>query len=70
MAHGLADIDGQIVLLCEGCFNTEERSGNTIIRKYLNAPDMQISEGGTYEGINELREIGQAFADRGDKPTN
>jgi|SRR6516165_9023650 hypothetical protein len=66
MGHGFVDISGHIVLLCESCFNTEEQD-KAIIRKYFNAPDMKISEGGT---IDDLHEIEQAFAERGDKPTN
>jgi hypothetical protein len=67
MAHGFADINGQIVLLCESCFNTDS---NAIIRKYLNAPDMKISEGGTYDNIDEVREIADAIKERDDKPAN
>jgi len=69
MAHGFASINGQIVLLCEECFNTEKIS-NAIMRKYLNAPNMEISEGGTYENIDEIREIADAIKERDDKPTN
>ena len=70
MAHGFASINGQIELLCEDCFNTEEKTSGAIIRKYLNAPNMEISEGGTYDDIDELREIADAIKERGDKPTN
>ena len=59
-AHGFASVNGQIVLLCEDCFNTEEKTSGAIIRKYLNAPNMEISEGGTYEDIDEIREIADA----------
>jgi len=70
MAHGFAYVNGQIVLLCEDCFNTEEIS-NAIARKYWNAPNMKISEGGTYEDIDdEIREIADAIKERDDKPTN
>jgi len=69
MAHGFASINEQIVLLCEACFNTEKIS-NAIMRKYLNAPDMKISEGGTYKDIDELRGIADAIKERDDKPTN
>ena len=59
------------MLLCEACFNTEQKTNNaTIIRKYLGAPDMKISEGGTYEDIDEIREIADAIKERDDKPTN
>jgi len=44
MAHGFAYVNGQIVLLCEDCFNTEEIS-NAIARKYWNAPNIEISKG-------------------------
>jgi hypothetical protein len=67
MAHGFASINGQIVLLCEGCFNEDS---NAIARKYLNAPDMKVTEGGTYEDINEIREIADAIKERDGKPTN
>ena len=59
-AHGFASVNGQIVLLCEDCFNTEEKTSGAIIRKYWNAPDMKISEGGTYDDIDEIREIADA----------
>jgi hypothetical protein len=65
MAHGLAEINGQIVLLCEGCFNTEEKTGSAIIRKYWNSPDLEVSEGGgTYE------EVINAIKERNNKPIN
>jgi len=70
MAHGFANVKGQIVLLCEDCFNTEEKTCSAIARKYWNAPDMEISEGGTYEDIDEIREIADAIKERDDKPTN
>jgi hypothetical protein len=70
MAHGFAAISGQIALLCEACFNAEEQTSGAIIRKYWNAPNLRISEGGEYQDIDELREIGRALADRDDKPTN
>ena len=68
--HGFASVNGQIVLLCEDCFNTEEKTSSAIIRKYWNAPDMKISEGGTYDDIDEIREIADAIKERDDKPTN
>src|SRR5262249_40666138 len=46
-AHGFASVNGQIVLLCEDCFNTEEKTSGAIVRKYWNAPDLKISEGAT-----------------------
>jgi hypothetical protein len=68
MAHGFATINEEKpVLLCETCFNTDS---NSIARKYLNAPDMKISEGGTYNDIDELRDIADALKERGDKSTN
>ena len=70
MAHGFASINGSFVLLCEGCFNAEEKTNGTIARKYLNTPNMKISEGGTYEDIDEIREIAEAIKERDDKPTN
>jgi hypothetical protein len=70
MAHGFASIDGNFLLLCEQCFAAEERSPGALVRKYLNAPDMKISEGGTYDDIDEIRQIADAIKDRGDKPTN
>ena len=70
MAHGIADINGQFVLLCEQCFSAEERGPGALLRKYLNAPDMKISEGGTYSDIDELHDIADAIKQRGDKPTN
>jgi|SRR5215467_5972483 len=69
-AHGFASVNGRFVLLCEDCFNTEEKTSGAIIRKYLNAPNMEISEGGTYEDIDEIREIAEAIKERDDKPTN
>ncbi|HMF28578.1 MAG TPA: hypothetical protein VKE42_07385 [Candidatus Cybelea sp.] len=69
MAHGFASISGQIVLLCETCFGTDDID-SVIMRKHLNAPDLKISEGGTYEDIDEIREIGDAIKQRDDKPTN
>src|SRR5215831_17993493 len=54
-AHGFTEIndDGrmQVVLLCETCFNTEKIEA-AIIRKYWNAPDLKIDEGGTYESVD------------------
>ena len=35
-----------------------------------NAPDMKISEGGTYNDVDEIREIADAIKERGDKSTN
>jgi hypothetical protein len=69
MAHGFVVINGQFALLCEECFNTE-KIGDAIVRKYLNAPDMKISEGGTYDDVDEIREIADAIKERGDKSTN
>jgi hypothetical protein len=70
MAHGFATINGgKPVLLCEDCFKTDKTT-NAIVRKYWNAPDMKVSKGGTYDDIDEIREIARAIADRGDKPTN
>jgi hypothetical protein len=58
-AHGFARIDDgkkqTTVLLCEACFAAEEKIGATILRKYLNAPDLTISEGGTYDSADQLR---------------
>jgi hypothetical protein len=68
MAHGFASISGQIVLLCKGCFESEDHTA--LARKYFNAPDLKITQGGTYNDINELREIADAVKARGDKPTN
>jgi len=70
LAHGLADINGSIVLLCEDCFTAEEQGSGALIRKYWNAPDLKILEGGTYEEIDEIREIADAIKERDDKPTN
>jgi hypothetical protein len=70
MAHGLADINGQIVLLCEQCFTTEERDGGALIRKFWNAPDLKITKGGAYGDIGEIRDIAGAIKERGNKPTN
>jgi hypothetical protein len=68
LAHGFVSINEEKpVLLCESCFNT---NNNAIIRKYWNAPDMEVSEGGTYDNINEIREIADAIKERNDKPTN
>jgi hypothetical protein len=69
-AHGFASVNGQFVLLCEDCFNTEEKTNGAIARKYWNAPNMEISEGGTYDDIDEIREIADAIKERDDKPTN
>jgi hypothetical protein len=47
-AFGLARIQGQSTIdvpLCEACLESDER-GNDVIRKYLNAPDLKINEGG------------------------
>ena len=68
MAHGLAEINGQqIVLLCEACFTEEEKTGSAIIRKYWNAPDMKIEKGGAYESVDQLRrDIAAATKKRGD----
>ena len=70
MAHGFASINGNFLLLCERCFTAEERGPGALIRKYLNAPDMKISEGGTYSDIDQIRDIADAIKQRGDKPTN
>jgi|SRR5262249_25886268 len=45
MAHGFAYINGKFVLLCEDCFNTEEKTYGAIARKYWNAPNIEISKG-------------------------
>jgi hypothetical protein len=71
LAHGFADINGSILLLCEDCFNTEEKTGDIIIRKYWNSPDLKITQGGTYENVDKLlTDITDALAERGDRPTN
>jgi len=70
MAHGFASINGQNELLCEDCFNTEKKTSGAIVRKYWNAPDLKISEGGTYGDIDEICEIADAIKERDDKPTN
>jgi hypothetical protein len=48
-ALGLARItDSQETIhvpLCEPCLGSDDRA-NTVIRKFLNAPDLEISEGG------------------------
>jgi len=67
-AHGFAEIndDGrtQVVLLCEACFNTKKIS-DTIMRKYSNAPDLKITEGGGYESVDKLRaDIADAIKER------
>jgi hypothetical protein len=67
MAHSFATINEQFVLLCEICFNGDL---NAIARKYLNAPDLEISKSDTYKTINELHEIADAIKERGEKPTN
>jgi hypothetical protein len=70
MAHGFADINGRIVLLCESCFDTEKTT-DAIMRKYVNAPNLEISKGGTYESVEQLRhDLANAAKERGDKPTN
>jgi hypothetical protein len=70
MAHGFADINGHKVLLCEECFKTEENS-DTIIKKYLNTPDLKIAEGGSYESVPQLRrDIAAASKARRDKRTH
>jgi hypothetical protein len=68
MAHGFATINGQFVLLCEICFN--EDSPTAIARKYLNAPDMKVTEGGTYNDIDEIREIADAIKEQDGEPIN
>jgi hypothetical protein len=72
MAHGFATINEEKpVLLCEGCFAAEgEKTSGAIIRKYWNAPDMKISEGGTYNDIDEIREIADAIKEQDGKPIN
>jgi|SRR6516165_3183645 hypothetical protein len=71
MAHGFVSINGEKpVLLCVQCFTTEEKTGDTIIKKFWNAPDLKISKGGIYENIDEIREIADAIKARGDKSTN
>jgi len=57
------------VLLCEVCFNTEDQTGGAIIRKYWNAPDLKISDGGVKD-VDEIREIADAIKEHSDKPTN
>ncbi|QIG97523.1 hypothetical protein [Bradyrhizobium sp. 6(2017)] len=48
-ASGIARIEDKrsstIVPLCEACPTSDDR-GNDVARKYLNAPDLEISEGG------------------------
>jgi hypothetical protein len=69
-AHGFAMINGErSVLLCEQCFSSDEQR-TAIMRKYLNAPNLEVKKGGTYKDIEELRPIAQAFAERGDKLIN
>jgi hypothetical protein len=76
MAHGVCAIDTgdseRVVLLCEQCFTAEEKTDGAVVRKFLNAPDLKIDEGGTYEDIDEIRQIADAMKerDRDDKPTN
>jgi hypothetical protein len=42
-AHGFALInDGTSVLLCEACFVADGTTTNSIVRKFLNAPDLKI----------------------------
>jgi len=67
-AHGAADIDGEIVLLCETCFNTPHID-RSVIRKSLRLPDLQFEEGGEIS-MDELHDISDAIKERGDKPTN
>jgi hypothetical protein len=70
MAHSFAEINAQqTVLLCEVCFNTEDQTGGAIIRKYWNAPDLKISDGGVKD-VDEIREIADAIKEHSDKPTN
>jgi hypothetical protein len=53
-AHGCADVNGQDVLLCEACFNTDDVD-KFILRKYWNAPNLVIEEDETYESVEQLR---------------
>src|SRR6516164_3999709 len=55
MAHGIASIKGQIVLICETCFNNTDETFKAIWRKYWNKPDIEFSEGGTYESADQIR---------------
>src|SRR6516164_5853167 len=58
VARGFARINGEKpVLLCEQCFTIEDQTGEPVIRKYWNSPDLKISKGGTYKDIDEIHEI-------------
>jgi hypothetical protein len=42
-AHGFALInDGASVLLCEACFGADGTTADSIVRKFLNAPDLTV----------------------------
>ena len=67
-AHGFVTINNEKHgLLCQMCFETEEQTGELVIRKYWNAPDMKVTKGGTYESLDQL--LGDITAARA-KPTN
>jgi len=53
-AHGVASINGQVVLLCERCC-TAESPTELVIRKYWGSPDLKVHAGGTYESAEQLR---------------
>jgi hypothetical protein len=57
-AHGIADIDDETFLLCEVCWNAELKGGSAVYRKYANAPDIKIEEGGRISDdvLNALKE--------------
>ena len=49
LGYGLAEIQegdrSEQVPICESCFSFDE-AGSSIVRKWLNAPDLKITEGG------------------------
>jgi hypothetical protein len=49
--------------ICEACFDSPN-SGDTVARKVLNAPDMEISEGGEVGSMETVYEIADAIAEK------
>ena len=53
-AHGVADVNGQVVLLCEACC-TADRPTELVVRRYWGSPNLKVHVGGTYESVDQLR---------------
>jgi hypothetical protein len=58
-AYGFALINYERILpICEACFKT---NGDAVVRRFWNAPDLKISEGGE-ASMETIRQIADALA--------